>query len=104
MTYLNATGSNAGSSCAINLRLELANEGHRADKFLTRICESTVVAKVCLKQKSRRQIRLKGLLINYSMVPYEYRTPEYWTVWVSGNQMVKSRDLEDHWITGHFGP
>ena len=58
--YLNATGSNAGSSCAINLRLELANEGHRADKFLTRICESTVVAKVCLKQKSRRQIRFKG--------------------------------------------
>ena len=34
----------------------------------------------------------------------EYPTPDYQTVWVSGIQMVKSRNLEDHLNTGHFGP
>ena len=29
---------------------------------------------------------------------------EYWTVWVSSIQMVKSRDLAAHLNTGHFGP
>ena len=29
---------------------------------------------------------------------------EYWTVWVSSFQMVKSRDLADYSNTGHFGP
>ena len=37
-------------------------------------------------------------------VTSEYLTPDYWTVWVSGIQMVKSCDLADHSKTGHFGP
>ena len=37
-------------------------------------------------------------------LPSESRTPEYWIVWVSGIQMVKSHDLADHSNTKHFGP
>ena len=33
-----------------------------------------------------------------------FDSPEYRTQWVSGIQMVKSRELMDHLNTGYFGP